>query len=182
MRYETPHKIVRATAMLTAVSSECGLRFPVSSIVFFSTVCLCRTVCVLELLGVARLMMSLMLSGRVYCLWIPEKDKRSDASPIVLEIRKFKVIFFLFKNVNLTECNYSGVRSDKFSLDLGNSIRFYTFSLSSYSWARYSLETVHPSNVRTFFTCTFNPSQDLGKFSRSAIFRSSVDYRSSLCS
>lgn len=131
MRYETPHKIVRATAMLTAVSSECGLRFPVSSIVFFSTVCLCRTVCVLELLGVPRLMMSLMLSDRVYCLWIPEKDKRSDASPIVLEIRKFKVIFFLFKN--LIECNYLGVRSDKFSLDLGNSIRFYTFSLSSYS-------------------------------------------------
>lgn len=131
MRYETPHKIVRATAMLTAVSSECGLRFPVSSIVFFSTVCLFRTVCVLELLGVPRLMMSLMLSDRVYCLWIPEKDKRSDASPIVLEIRKFKVIFFLFKN--LIECNYLGVRSDKFSLDLGNSIRFYTFSLSSYS-------------------------------------------------
>lgn len=93
----------------------------------------------LELLGVPRLMMSLMLSDRVYCLWIPEKDKRSDASPILLEIRKFKVIFFLFKN--LIECNYLGVRSDKFSLDLGNSIRFYTFSLSSYSWSRYSLET-----------------------------------------
>lgn len=57
MRYETPHKIVRATVMLTAVSSECGLRFPVCSIALFSTVCLYRTVCVLELLGVPRLMM-----------------------------------------------------------------------------------------------------------------------------